>query len=182
MRSYPPSTIYRYLDLPLSQRIQTHNTHKHNTTPTLTDLSPSHPPTRPNTTHTTATNTLTHIPLYPCSSRIGKTQIQSCHSPPNTCHPARAKHMSHTPPTPLTTLISITPDALDKTHEQRVPPIYVLTTTTPPPDPTPAFPSPSHPNILSTYTHATQTTVHASQSMQQPHPQHRIPRQTSQTD
>ena len=33
------------------------------------------------------------------------------------------------------------------------------------------------PVILAPYTHATQTTVHASQSPQQPHPQHRVPRQ-----
>ena len=30
---YPPGTIYRYLDLPSTQGIQTHNTHIHNTTP-----------------------------------------------------------------------------------------------------------------------------------------------------
>ena len=32
-------------------------------------------------------------------------------------------------------------------------------------------------NILTAYTHATQTTVNASQSPQQPHPNHRVPRQ-----
>ena len=40
-----------------------------------------------------------------------------------------------------------------------VTPIYALTATTLPPDPIPAFPSPSHPHILAAYTHATQTTV-----------------------
>ena len=67
-------------------------------------------PLSPNTAHTTATKTQTHIPLSPCSPRIGKAQTQSCHPLiPNTSHPARAKtlHMSHTP-TPLTTLISST--------------------------------------------------------------------------
>ena len=51
--------------------------------------------------------------------------------------------MSHTLPTPLTTLISSTSHALNKTPEPRVPPIYAFTATTPPPDPTPALPSPS---------------------------------------
>ena len=85
--------------------------------------------------------------------------------------------MSHTPPTPLTTLICSTSPALDKTPEPRVPPIYAFTATTPPPDPTPAFPSSSRPHILAAYTHAKQTTVHTAQSPQQPHPQHRVPRQ-----
>ena len=35
----------------------------------------------------------------------------------------------------------------------------------------------SHPNILSAYTHAIQTTVHASQSPQQSHPQHMVSQQ-----
>ena len=85
--------------------------------------------------------------------------------------------MSHTPPTPLTTPIASTSPALAKAPESRVPPIYALTATTPPPDPTPALPSSSHPNNLAANTHATQTTVHASQSPQQLHPQHRVPRQ-----
>ena len=49
--------------------------------------------------------------------------------------------------------------------------------TTPPPDPTTALLSPSHPHILAARTHTTQTTVHTSQSPQQPHSQHRVPRQ-----
>ena len=44
-------------------------------------------------------------------------------------------------------------------------------------DHTPALPSPSHPHTLTAHTHATQTTVHASQSPQQPHAQHRVLRQ-----
>ena len=93
-------------------------------------------------------------------------------SPPT---PPRAKHihMSHTPPTPLTS----TSPVLDKTPEPRVPLIHALTATTPHPDPTPALPSPSHPHTLTAHTHATQTTVHASQSPQQPHAQHRVLRQ-----
>ena len=33
MCRYPPSTIHRYLDLPSTQRNQTHTSHRHNTTP-----------------------------------------------------------------------------------------------------------------------------------------------------
>ena len=64
-----------------------------------------------------------------------------------------------------------------QTPERRIPPIHALTATTPPPYHTPSLPSPSHPHTLTRYTHATQTTVHASQSPQQPHPQHRVLRQ-----
>ena len=81
--------------------------------------------------------------------------------------------MSHTPPIPLATLISCTSLALAKTPEPRVPPIYALTATTPPPDPTPALSSPLHPNSLAANTHTTQTTVqHHSH-----HTKHRVPRQ-----
>ena len=94
------------------------------------------------------------------------------HSPPSPPTPPRAKHihMSHTPPIPLTN----TSHVLDKTPEPRVPLIHALTATTPHPDPTPALLSPSHPHTLTAHTHATQTTVHASQSPQQPHAQHRV--------
>ena len=81
--------------------------------------------------------------------------------------------MSHTPPTPLTS----TSPVLDKTPEPRVPLIHALTATTPHPDPTPALPSPSHPHTFTAHTHATQTTVHASQSPQQPHARHSVLRQ-----
>ena len=85
--------------------------------------------------------------------------------------------MSHTPPTPLTTPISIMSHALDKTPEPRVPPIYALTATTPPRDSIPALPSPLHLTLhTAAHTHTTQTTVHASPSLQQPHSQHRVPR------
>ena len=153
MRRNPPSTIYRFLDQPSTQIIQTLDQAAH--------------PLFPNTIHTIATITQTHIPLSPCSSRIGKAKTQSCHplttTPPNL---PRAKHihMSHTPHTPLTSLISSTSPALAKTPEPRVPLIYALTATTLPPNHTPALPSPSHHNSLAANTHATQTTVHASQS------------------
>ena len=86
-------------------------------------------------------------------------------------------YMSHTPPTHLTTLISSTSPVLDKTPEPRVPLIHALTATTPPPDPTLSLPLPSHHQTLTAHTYATQTTVHASQSPQQPPSHYRIPRQ-----
>ena len=74
--------------------------------------------------------------------------------------PARAKHihMSHTPPTPLTS----TSPVLDKTPERTH-----CNHTSPRP----------HTSTAVTLPHATQTTVHASQSPQQPHAQHRVLRQ-----
>ena len=101
------------------------------------------------------------------------------HSPPTPPTPPRAKniHMSHTPPTPLATLVSSTSPALAKTTKPRVPPIYALTATTHPPNHTPALSAPSHLNSLAAHTHATQITVPVSQSPQQPHRQHKVPRQ-----
>ena len=55
-----------------------------------------------------------------------------------------------------------------------VPPTCPVLTTRHP-SPTPALPSPSHPHTLSAYTYATQTTVHASQSQQPPHPHRLVP-------
>ena len=124
MRRYPPSTIYRYLDLPLIQIIPTHNKHRHNTT-SQTLAQAAHPLPPPNIIHTTATKTQTHIP----------------HSP------HILKHVTCTRQTTCTTHI--------RTHRNDTSP-----------DPTPALPSPSHPHIL-----AAQTTLHMSQSLQQPHSQ-----------
>ena len=59
--------------------------------------------------------------------------------------------------------------------ETRVPPTCPALTT-PHPSPKPAWPSTSHHHTLLADTHATQITVHASQSQQPPHP-HRVPRQ-----
>ena len=78
--------------------------------------------------------------------------------------------MSHTPPTPLTS----TSPVLDKTPEPHAPLIHALTATTPHPD---THQHCHHPHTLTAHTHATQTTVHASQSPQQPHTQHRVLRQ-----
>ena len=48
---------YRYLDLPSTQRIQTHTSHRHNTTPWLPTLVQAPYPLPTYTTHTTATKT-----------------------------------------------------------------------------------------------------------------------------
>ena len=119
---------------------------------------PTHsPPTPPQPKHRHMSNT------PPVPTGLVKPKPNSLiHSPPSPPTPPRAKHihMSHTPPTPLTS----TSPVLDKTPEPRVP----LTTTTP------------HQHCrhtLTAHTHATQTTVHASQSQQQPHAQHRVLRQ-----
>ena len=132
--------------------------------------SPPTPPTPPQPKHRHMSNT------PPVPRGLVKPKPNSLiHSPPSPPTPPRAKHihMSHTPPTPLTSTSLV----LDKTPEPRVPLIHALTATTPHPDPTPALPSPSHPHTRTAHTHATQTTVHASQSPQQPHAQHRVLRQ-----
>ena len=78
------------------------------------------------TTHTTTTQTQTHIQHSPFSHRIDKAQTQSSYpltpSPPT---PPRAKHIhnSHTPPTPFT-LIPSTSAALDTIPEPHIPPTH----------------------------------------------------------
>ena len=79
MRRCPPRTIHRYLDLPSTQRIQIHNSHRHNTTPPLQTPIQAPYPLPTYTTHTTATKTQTHLQHFPCSHRIGKSQTQSSH-------------------------------------------------------------------------------------------------------
>ena len=104
------------------------------------------------TTHTTATKTQTHVQHSPCPHRIGKAQTQFSHPlTPLSTHtaPIQTIHMSHTPPTPLTSMSPV----LDKTLEPRIPLIHALTATTPHPDPSPALPSPSHPS----HSHSTHT-------------------------
>ena len=85
--------------------------------------------------------------------------------------------MSHTLPTPLTTLISSTSHALDKHLNHVYHPYTHSPQTHLPWTPHQHCRIPSHTNSLTAYTHATQTTVHASQSPQQPQSQHRVPRQ-----
>ena len=113
MCRYPPSTIDRYLDLPSTQKIQTHTSTRHNTTPPLPTLFQAPYPLPTYTTHTTATKTQTHVQHSPCPHRIGKAQTQFSHpftpSPPTplepntyTCHtlhqhlslhPSQARHL-----------------------------------------------------------------------------------------
>ena len=99
MRRYPPSTIYRYLDLPSTQIIQTHNTHKHNTTPPSQTLAQAAHTLSPNTTHTTATKQrhISHFPHVP-PELIKPKPNPVTHSPPTPLTPPQAKHiyMSHT--------------------------------------------------------------------------------------
>ena len=61
----------------MDECVETHNTHRHNTTTPSQTLAKAAHTLSPNTTHTTAIKTQT--PLFPCSSRIGKAQTQSCH-------------------------------------------------------------------------------------------------------
>ena len=168
MCRYPPSTIHRYLDLPSTQIIQTHTSHRHNTSPPLPTLVqapyplPTYTPPQPKHRH------MSNTPPVP-TGLVKPKPNSPIHSSPSPPTPPRAKHihMSHTPPTPLTS----TSFVLDKTPEPRVPLIHALTATTPHPGP--------HTSTAVTlaHTHATQTTIHASQSPQQPHAQHRVLRQ-----
>ena len=167
MCRYPPSTIHRYLDLLSTQIIQTHTSHRHNTTPPLPTLiqAPYSLPTY--TTHTTATKTQTHVQHSPCPHRIGKAQTQfshpltplSTHTAPSQTHThvthstnTSHKHVTCTRQNTWTTCTTHT-----HTHRNHTSP-----------EPTPALPSPSHHHTPTTHTHTTQTTVHTSQS-----PQHR---------
>ena len=96
---YPPSTIHRYLDLPSTQRIQTHISHRHNTTPPLQTLVQAPYPLPTCTTHTIATQTQKHVQHSPCSDRNGKnpnpilssTHPLSIHAAPSQTH----THLTH---------------------------------------------------------------------------------------
>ena len=126
MRRFPPSIIYKYLDLLSTQRIQTYNSHEHNTTPPFQTLVQSplgaqstelvslyigywtlnnyyyyyyysrFPPIPP-----TPTQTQTHVRHSSCSQKIVNPNpnplIQSNPTSPR----AKYIHISHTPTTPL---------------------------------------------------------------------------------
>ena len=93
------------------------DSHRHNTTPLLPTLVQA---PYPLPTYITATKTQTHVQHSPCPQRIGKAQTKFSHPlTPLSKH----IHMSHTPPTPLTS----TSPVLDKTPEPRVPLIHALT-------------------------------------------------------
>ena len=66
MRRYPPSTIYRYLDLSSTQRIRTHNSHRHNTTKPWYKHPTHSPPTPP------PTQTQTHVQPPPVPTGLVK--------------------------------------------------------------------------------------------------------------
>ena len=69
MCKYPPSTKYRYVSMSYTQIIQMYNTHRYNTiTPSqiLDQARTHHKPSPPDTTHTAATQTQTHVPYSPC--------------------------------------------------------------------------------------------------------------------
>ena len=182
MRRYPPNTIYRYRDLPSTHLIQTDNSHRHNTTPPLQTLvqAPTHSPPTPYTPPQPKHRHTSNIPLFPQDWQSPNPILASYYPPLYQRRPEPNTHISHTPPTPLiprTTLIHSTSAALDTIPEPRVPlTCQALTTTTPHPSTTLALPSTSHPHTILAYTHATQTTVHTSQSQQPPHP-HRVLRQ-----
>ena len=93
---YPPSTIHRYLDLPSTQRIQTHTSYRHNTTPPLPTLVQAPYPLPTYTTHTTATKTQTHVQHSPCPHRIGKAQTQFSHPLTPPLHPHRPEPNTYT--------------------------------------------------------------------------------------
>ena len=111
MRRYPTSTIHRYLDLPSTQIIQTHNSHRHNTTPPLQTLiqapahSPHTPSTPPQPKHRHTSNTspvptglvntkskpLIHSPhLHPCRPEQNVS--------PNQPTPPNSKQINHLSP------------------------------------------------------------------------------------
>ena len=100
MCRYPPNTIHRYLVLPSTQRIQTHTSHRHNTTPPFPTLVQAPYPLPTYTTHTTATKTQTHVKHSPCPHRIGKAQTQFSHThvthSTNTSHYTNLKHVTCT--------------------------------------------------------------------------------------
>ena len=122
------------MDLPSTQIIHTHNTHRHNTTPPSQTLaqaahhSPTTPPIPPQPKH----RHISHFPHVP-PELINPKLSPVTHSPPTPPTRPRAKHihMPYTPPTPLTTLICSTSPALAKTPEPRVSHIYALTASTP---------------------------------------------------
>ena len=80
MCRYQPSTIYRYLNMPSTQRIQTHNSNRHNITPLvqilfqafyLTRPTPHtrpHPKLHPLAPHSSIARQLNHVyHLHPCT-------------------------------------------------------------------------------------------------------------------
>ena len=152
---------------------------------THTAITPSQPPRswpkpHPHRLHNTPASQA-DVQHSPCSHRIGKSQTQSCHIPTPHLPPARAKHIhiSHTPLTPRTTLISSTSYALDTNlNHVHHPYTHILHS----PQPHLLRPRTSIAITLA-LAHSlsilppTQIKARASQSPQPPHPLHRVPRQ-----
>ena len=104
MRRYPPSTIYRYLDLPSTHRIRSHNSHKHNTTPPDPGPIPLHTRHLHHPHHCKPNTDKRPTPLVP-TGLVKPKPNPLIHSPPT---PPRAKHMhisqllsSHAPHSPI---------------------------------------------------------------------------------
>ena len=133
MRGYPPSTIHRYLDLPSTQIIQTHISHRYNTTPPLQSLVQAPYPFPTNTTYTTTTQTQAHVHTTPGLTGFLKPKPNPLiHLAP--FHPLRLASNTYTSPThffPCTTLIHSMSAALDTISEPCVPPTCPVLTTTP---------------------------------------------------
>ena len=191
MCRYRSSTIYRHLDHQSTQIIQTHNPHSHNTThPSRPWSKPSNhsPPTparppQPKHRHTSNTppvptglvkpkpNPLIHSPR---TSYTAPNQIHThfTHST-NSSHPMYHNHLEHISCTRQNTGTTCTTHIrMSRTHHNHTSPVphtsiaVILT---------PSNSLSIH--TLSAYTHATQTTVHASHSPQPPQPPHpyRVP-------
>ena len=128
MHRYPPRTIYRYLGLPSTQIIWTHNSHKHNTILPLKTLVQAPYPIPTYITHTTATQIHRHTSnTPPVPTGLVKPKPLAL-SPP--LHPRRPEPNTYTYHT---------------LHQLLIP----RTTTTPHSFTTPALLSPSHPHTLS---------------------------------
>ena len=132
MRWYPPSTIYIYLDLPSTQRIRTHNSYRHNTTPPLQTLVQALYQLTTYTTYTTHTtplllrlldsNTYTfhilhillssHAPHLSLTRQLRLTQYLNHVYPPIALHSPQL-HIIH-PPTSIA--ITLAPSYSQHTH------------------------------------------------------------------
>ena len=166
MRRYLASTIYRYHDLPSTQRFQTRNSYRHNTTPSSHTFTkypdPPPPPTAPTSPQHLHIRTF-NIPPIPTGlvkpNPIHSSTHPLIHSPLSSYIAPNQTHIHFTHSTKL--LSSHTPHSslarqLCKTQylNHVYHPHAFTHQNTRPPSPTPAFPLPSHQHTLSAYTHA----------------------------
>ena len=178
MCMYPSSTCTWTYHLHKGYRLPTHT---HITLP-HPSRSWSNPPTHstPHLHHPQDRNTITP-PVR--TGLVKPNPIPLNHQPPHLIHiPGPNTYTFHTLHQlfhPLITFIPSMSATLCTIAEPHVSPTHSCPALTQPHlsrNPTPALPSPSHPHTLSACPHPTQTTVHASQSVQPPYP-HRVPRQ-----